>query len=240
MSYRLHSMDVSIIIPTFNERENIEKIIRFVNDVFNKNKIQGEILIVDDNSPDGTGDIAEKLSKKYKNIRVFHRKGKLGIGSAYKFGFKQAKAPIVMEMDADLSHNPKYIPDFLDALKTHDFAVGSRYVKGGGIVNWSIYRKLVSYIANLIASLILRSGTKDVTTGYRAYRKEALNRINLDEITSNGYSFQVDILMRLKRKGCKLKEVPIVFVDRELGKSKLSQNEIIKFLFTVLRLRIKR
>lgn len=234
------SMDVSIVIPTYNERENVESIIGLIQDVFTKNNILGEILIIDDNSPDGTGKIADKLSKKYTNIRVFHRKGKLGIGAAYKFGFKKSIAPVVMEMDADNSHNPKYIPDFLDAMKTHDFAVGNRYIKGGGIINWSTYRKFVSSFANSISATILRVKTKDITTGYRVYKKEVLQRINIDKITSNGYSFQVEILTRLIRAGCTLKEVPIVFVDRTRGKSKLSKLEVIKFLYTVLRLRLTR
>ncbi len=233
-------MDVSIIIPTFNESQNITNLIKKVNSVFNHNNIDGEILIIDDNSPDGTGEIAEKLSKKYKNIRVFHRREKLGLGSAYKFGFRQSKSPIVMEMDADLSHNPKYIPQFLYAMKDHDFAIGSRYIKGGGVLNWPIFRKMVSTIANKVAGIILGLDTNDVTTGYRAYRKDALDKINLDEITSSGYSFQVEILYRLKQVGCKLAEVPIIFVDRKYGESKLSEDEIFKFLFTVFRLKLKR
>jgi len=233
-------MDLSIIIATYNERENIERIIRVIKTIFKVKKIQGEVIIIDDNSPDGTGVIADELAKKNKFVRVIHRERKLGLGTAYKLGFKNSKAPLIMEMDADLSHDPRYIPDFLEALSTHDVAVGSRYVDGGGMVDRSIYQTVVSLAANFIANLLLKVKTHDASGGYRAYRKSALSRINLDDITSNGYSFQVDILTRLIRKGCTVKEIPYVFVDRKYGKTKLSKSEIIQFFFTILRLIIKK
>lgn len=232
---------VSIVLPTYNERENIGLLVPKILDVFKKNW-PGEIIIVDDNSPDGTGELADTLAKKYPNIKVIHRKIKSGIGSAYKSGFKRASGKIVMEMDADHSHNPRDIPRLVDAvLKGYDLAIGSRYA-GGNIVGWGIYRKMVSKGANTLAAFILRINkfSQDVTTGYRAYRAEVLNTIDMSAaVRSSGYAFQLEMLVETIRNGFKVKEVPITFVDRRLGESKLGLKDILGFFLTVIRIRFK-
>ncbi|MFX1518797.1 MAG: polyprenol monophosphomannose synthase [Promethearchaeota archaeon] len=233
---------VSIVIPTYNERKNIELLIPKIIDVFNKNW-PGEIIIVDDNSPDGTGEVADALAKKYPNIMVIHRKTKSGLGSAYKLGFKRASGKIVMEMDADHSHNPRDIPRLVNAvLKGYDLAIGSRYA-GGNIVGWGIYRKMISKGANTLAAFILQINkfTQDVTTGYRAYRAEILNTIDMSAaVRSSGYAFQLEMLVEVIRNRFTVKEVPITFVDRRIGESKLGLKDILGFFLTVLRIRFKR
>lgn len=223
---------ISVVIPTYNEKENIKKLVpRIFNTLDNV-----EVIIVDDNSPDGTRDIVKTLQKKY-NIKLIERPEKLGIGSAYKTGFRAARGDIIFEMDADLSHNPKFMPQFVEAIKNgYDIAIGSRYMKGGSIVGWGVYRTSVSRVANMLSHMILNINVSDVTTGFRAYKKSALKSIDLDEIRSDGYSFQLEILYRLFRKGYKIKEIPIIFEDRKLGESKLAKKEMPNYIRTVLRL----
>jgi dolichol-phosphate mannosyltransferase len=231
---------VSIIIPTYNEKENIRHLIPEIFRVFEDNGIDGKIIIIDDNSPDGTAEEAKALSKKH-NVILISRPRKAGIGSAYITGFKRAlqDSDVIFEMDADHSHNPKDIPAFIEKLKDSDVVIGSRYVDGGGILGWGIYRAAVSRIGNLTAKTFLDLKISDITTGYRAYRKEVLEAIDLDAIKSNGYAFQAEIIYLISRKGFNIREVPITFRNREIGESKLSQKEIVWFLITCLRLRIK-
>jgi len=228
--------ELSIVLPTYNEKENIVRLIPEI--AKNLKKIKYEIVVVDDNSPDGTAEAAEKM-KKY-NVRVVKRDKKMGIGSAYKAGFDNAAGSIVITMDADLSHNPKYIPDLVKKIReSYDIVVGSRYVRGGGIVGWGWNRKAISRIANSITHFFLGVKISDVTSGYRAYRKELLERMPLDKIKSSGYSYLLETIFYAVRYG-KISEVPIVFEDRKAGASKLGKKEYWRYLRTVARLFVRR
>lgn len=233
---------VCVTVPTYNERENISKLILSLLRVFQANEIDGWVLIVDDSSPDGTGDVAEALSKEHPNIRVIHRTKKLGIGSAYKDAFREALADretgIVVEMDADLSHDPIYLPGILRAAKqSGGVGLGSRYIEGGEIVGWSTKRKIVSWGANFLTRMILGFGVKDATSGYRAFTREALTKIDYVDAGTEAYAFQVEMLHRCVQRKLPIEEVPITFYERTLGKSKLTRGDILDFLRTILRLR---
>ena len=235
-------MQISIVIPTYNEKENLPELIKKIVNVFEKNNLDGNVIVVDDNSPDGTGHIADQLAEKDHRIQVIHRKGKLGIGTAHIAGFKHAlkhnNSDLIFSMDSDLSHDPKYLPDFINMHeKGFDVIVGSRYVDGGGVVNWGLYRKAVSKGANVLASTLLGVKVHDMTTGYRCYDRRVLEKLDLDSIKSNGYSFLEEILFFCKKEDFSISETPIIFVDRAHGKSKLSKKEMIKFFLTILRLR---
>jgi len=228
---------IGIAIPTYNESKNIPILVKKIIGL----RLDAKIIIVDDNSPDGTGEIADNFAKKYKNkVFVIHRKGKLGLGTAEITGFKKAmamKCDLIFSMDGDLSHNPKYIPDFLEKIgEGYDIVLGSRYVKGGDF-NKNIKRKIISRGANLFAKLMLGMKVNDLTTGYRCYKRKVLESIELDKIKSDGYSFLEEILFFCKKKGFKMAETPIIFTLRKEGKSKLAKKEIIKFFFTILRLK---
>ena len=231
-------MKVAVVIPTYNEKDNISRLVAKIEEAFSLHNLSGYILIVDDNSPDGTGAIAESLAKVYGNIRVIHRTSKLGIGSAYREGFKQAmalKCTAVIEMDADLSHDPTLIPSLISQIeKGYGVVVGSRYVKGGNIIGWSWTRRLISEGANLLARSVLGLSIFDATSGYRAYRASVLCELDLATIKSDGYVFQVEMIYRAQKEHFQISEIPITFVDRKLGKSKLGKNEIleyVKFIF---------
>ena len=188
--------------------------------------------------------LADHIAGEDHRVQVIHRKGKMGLGTAYIAGFKHAlendRADLVFSMDCDLSHDPTYIPDFIDMhLKGYDVIVGSRYIEGGGVENWDLYRRVMSKGANLLASTILGMQIKDMTTGYRCYASKVLKQLELDDIRSNGYSFLEEVLFLCKKKGFTIGEIPIVFVDRTLGSSKLSKNEMWKFFFTLIRLKLK-
>jgi dolichol-phosphate mannosyltransferase len=230
-----------IVIPTFNERENIGTLIEDIEKVLSRNKIYGSILVVDDNSPDGTSEVVYKLSESFGNIKIMKRREKLGLGSAYRDGFRFAletmKADVVFEMDADLSHDPRFIPDLLQELEDgYDMVVGSRHIPGGEIHGWSIYRHLVSSTGNVIAKIALGIGVSDVTTGFRAYRAETLRKIDFETISSEGYGFQIETLFRSERQGLKVGEAPIIFSDRRVGASKLGSQQVLQFIRTVSRL----
>lgn len=223
---------ISVVIPTYNEKENIKRLIPAIF----RHVRNAEVIVVDDNSPDGTASEVKKLSKKF-NVKLLSRKRKLGIGSAYKEGFKIAKGEIVFEMDADFSHNPKFLKNFLKKIDSgYDVVIGSRYIKGGKIFGWGVCRKLVSKTANLLASFLLGMPMKDVTTGYRAYRKKIFKEINFNSIKSDGYAFQLEILHKFYESGAKISEIPVTFVGRKIGKSKLGTVEILNFISTVFRL----
>ncbi len=229
-----------IIIPTYNEVENVEGIIAAVLS-------QGEnfhVLIVDDNSPDGTAMLVEKLAQNNNKIHLLKRAGKLGLGTAYIAGFKYALAhnfAYIFEMDADFSHNPNDLPILLNACKNEgaDFAIGSRYVKGGGISDWSKYRLFLSYSASIYVRLITWMPIKDATAGFICYKKEVLEKINLDKIHFSGYAFQIEMKYAAYLNGFKWKEVPITFSDRIKGVSKMNSNIVSEALKGVLGLRIK-
>lgn len=234
---------VCVTVPTYNERENISKLILTLLRVLHDNKIDGWILVVDDSSPDGTGDIVEALSKEHQNVRVVHRKGKLGLGSAYKDAFHAAlmdgKTDLVVEMDADLSHDPAYLPAILQAAqRSGGVGLGSRYVRGGRIVGWPIRRKIASWGANFVTRAILGLPVKDATSGYRAFTRGALTKIGYADAGTKAYAFQVEILYKCRQQNLSIEEVPITFYERQLGKSKLSSGDIFDFLKTVLRLRL--
>lgn len=236
-------LKVSIIIPTYNERKNLPVLIDQLIAVFKGHIIQGNIIVIDDESPDGTGVVADELSNKISNMYVIHRHGKLGIGSAYIAGFKYAiekiSSDLIITMDSDLSHDPECISSFINLCSNGcDVVIGSRYIAGGGIENWSFYRRIISRGANFLASTILGVRVHDMTTGYRCYKKEVIQAIDLKTIKSEGYSFLEEILYRCNQKKFTICETPIVFADRKYGKSKLSKSEMFKFLLTILRLKI--
>jgi len=233
-------MKIYVIIPTYNEKENIE---RLAQEIFGL-KIEGlKLLIVDDNSPDGTGEIADRMSQSLP-VEVLHRQGKQGLGSAYRAGFKyclENKADFVFEMDADFSHQPKDIPRLLAAAKSGaDLAIGSRKVKGGQIIGWNLWRHFCSDGAMLASRIILGIKIHDVTAGFRCFRAAALEKIKFNELTSNGYAFQIEMVFRLEKAGMRVTEVPVVFPDRERGSSKLNKKDIIEFFKKVVSLRFRK
>jgi len=232
---------VCVAIPTYNERENIVKLIPSLLDVLRNNAIDGWVLIVDDSSPDGTGEAADLLSKEYANVQVIHRQTKLGIGDAYKTAFSEALADprtaVIVEMDADLSHDPVYLPSIVQAaLTSGGIGLGSRYVEGGRVVGWSKTRRIVSWGANFLTRIILRLRVKDATSGYRAFTREALVKIGYKDAGTKAYAFQVEMLHRCTQHKLPISEVPIIFYERQLGESKLTRRDIFDFLKTVLRL----
>jgi dolichol-phosphate mannosyltransferase len=225
-----------IVVPTYNEKGNIERVYR---QIFKATKAC-HLLVVDDNSPDGTGRIADGIAKRDKRVFVLHRQGKMGLGSAYIQGMKYALEmgyQNVVAMDADLSHDPINLPKMLERIKDHDLVIGSRYVKDGGMVNWNARRFLISQLANLYCRLVLGLTQADCSGGYKCYRADLLRKIGMDRIFSKGYSFQVEILYRAVRAGAKVLEIPIIFVNRHEGKSKLSGRELVGFGWTVLKLK---
>jgi dolichol-phosphate mannosyltransferase len=226
-----------VVIPTYNEKENIERIIPAVLE-----KDQSlDILIVDDNSPDGTGAIVEKMAGENKRIKVLHRSEKRGLGTAYLCGFKYALEngyDYIFEMDADFSHDPKYIPNFLKAIKDADLILGSRYISGVNVINWPMSRLLLSYFANVYSRLITGLPVRDATGGFKCYRRKVLETISLDKVKSNGYSFQIEMSFRAWKKGFKIKEIPIVFEDRRAGHSKMSKKIVREAIWLVWRLRL--
>lgn len=230
-----------IIIPTYNEKENIAQLLEQVFATLQHT----HVLIVDDNSPDGTRDIVRQLQKSGSDHKLFmlERPGKLGLGTAYLDGFRWALArdyDYIFEMDADFSHNPKYLPELLKAAGQGDLAIGSRYIRGGGVVNWGPLRKIISLGGSLYSRLILRLPYKDLTGGFKCFSRRVLEAINLDKVESNGYSFQIEMTYRAHLKGFKIKEVPIIFEDRTLGKSKMSSNIFTEAVLMVIKLRMKR
>ena len=226
-----------IIIPTYNEVKNLSKLIK---EIFDLKILQLNIIIVDDNSPDGTGYLADKLAQEYP-LTVIHRQGKLGLGSAYLTGFKKVfelGAEIIFEMDADFSHNPKDLPTMVAMInKGYDVVIGSRRIAGGNVKGWHWFRNLQSQAAMLFAKIVLGLKTKDLTAGYRCYRVSTLKQINLAKINSNGYAFQEEMIYLCEKFGFKIKEIPVTFIDRQFGKSKLGFKDIIEFFITILRLR---
>ena len=225
-------MQTLIIIPTYNEIETLQKLTSKIFPILP----QTHILIIDDNSPDGTGELAKKLSHKDQRIKVIHRTGKLGIGSAYIRGFKYALQndyDFIFEMDADSSHDPGYLPEFLKCASQYKLILGSRYIKGGGITNWGIRRRLLSYAANFYARAFLGLPYHDLTSGYKCYSRVVLENLGLDSIISEGYVFQIETTYRSHCKGYAIKEIPIVFKGRKKGKSKISRAICLEAIWKV-------
>jgi len=232
-------MKISVVIATYNEKENIKNLLEEILAL----AILGlEIIIVDDASPDGTAAIV-KENFANQPVHLIVRTGQRGYGSAHIRGFQEALnqgADILISMDADFSHQPKVIPEMIRQIREgYDIVVGSRRVAGGKIIGWGIIRKLASQTAMVVTRLILGIKTKDVTTGFRAYRAEIIQKLELSAIRSNGYSFLEELIYRCEKKNLKIKEIPIVFNDRQLGKSKFSVKEIIKFFITIFKLRLR-
>mgnify|MGYP001586670224 FL=1 len=231
---------VTVVIPTYDEKDNLPILVGKIFDLAIPNL---EILVVDDNSPDGTGDIAQELSLRYP-VRVIARDQKRGLGRAYAAAFKSIldqpdKPDYIIQMDADLSHNPAEIPIFLNKIKSCDVVLGSRYVKGGGIVNWNFWRRLVSRASNIYARFMLDIPVYDLTGGFKCWRSEALERIDLATLSSVGYNFQIETTYWAYKLGLKICEVPIVFTERKLGSSKFNPGIILESFIKVLLLRLK-
>lgn len=228
--------DCTIVIPTYNERENIAALIQQIM-AFPR----FSVLVVDDNSPDGTGQIVAELARQNQRVKLLARPGKLGLGTAYVAGFKQALsngAQFIFEMDADFSHDPRYLPHLLAAAETeYDLVLGSRYVKGGGTTDWGLLRKLISRGGSFYARLILGLSIQDCTGGFRCYRRQILEQLDLDAVRSNGYSFQVEMLYRAHLGQFRIGEIPIIFPDRRVGASKMSRRIIVEAMIMVWRMR---
>jgi dolichol-phosphate mannosyltransferase len=227
-----------VIIPTYNERDNLPKLLPMTLG----QDPRLEILIIDDASPDGTGQIADQLARENPRIHVLHRKGKLGLGTAYLAGFRwgiERNFDWLFEMDADFSHDPAHLPDFIRALDNHDLVLGARYLEGRvTVVNWPIARLLLSYFANLYARFVTGLPVSDSTSGFKAFRRQALQAVNLDRVESEGYAFQIEVSFRAWRKGFTIGEIPIVFADRTLGESKMSKKIIWEAVWKVWKLRL--
>jgi len=229
---------ILIIIPTYNEAENIERIIPLV--LLQDDQI--DILVVDDNSPDGTAEIVRKMKEKQKRIHLIKRTSKQGLGTAYVAGFHYALErdySLVFEMDADLSHDPEEIPNFLKASEEYDLVIGSRYIKGVNVVNWPLSRLLLSYTANLYTRVVTCLPLCDATSGFKCFRRQVLEAIDLDKVRSDGYSFQIEMDFLAWKKGFKLQEIPIVFVDRNIGDSKMNSHIIHEAVWMVWKLRFQ-
>lgn len=223
---------VAVIIPTYNERDNLETIVGRVRTAVP----EAHVLVVDDGSPDGTGEIADKLASADPHVHVLHRAGKSGLGTAYIAGFGwglENGYQVLVEQDADGSHDPANLPQMLAALADADLVIGSRYVPGGTVVNWPKSREILSRAANVYVRVMLGIGVHDATAGFRAYRAGTLRAIGLDEVESQGYCFQVDLTLRTAEQGLVIREVPITFTERAKGASKMSQAVVLEALWRV-------
>ena len=230
-------MKTLIISPTYNERKNIQLLVKKVLDP----NPDYHLLVVDDNSPDGTAELVKDLQKSYSNLHLEVRPGKAGLGTAYLFGFKWALEngyEAIVQMDADLSHDPNDVPRLVSELKDNDLVIGSRYVEGVSVVNWPIRRLIMSYGANMYSRTITGMPINDGTGGFKAWRKDLLEKIDLDDVRSQGYSFQIEMNFRAWRKEARIKEMAIIFVDRTIGESKMSKAIMYEAIWMVWRLRI--
>ena len=223
----------SIILPTYNERENLPIIFYLIDKYLSEAKVNYEVVIVDDNSPDNTLAVAEAIQKSYgqEHVVIVSRQGKLGLGTAYIAGLKVAKGERIILMDADLSHHPKFIPQMVRAMeeKQVEIVTGTRYSRGGGVAGWDLKRKIVSKSANILADFLLNPAVSDLTGSFRLYKRYALEAI-LAKVTCQGYAFQMEIVVLAKKAGYTFAEVPITFVDRLYGESKLSGREILLYI----------
>lgn len=232
-------MKILVVVPTYNERANLEELIP---------RILGqlpdiELLIVDDGSPDGTGEYADSVAAENPRVHVLHRPGKMGLGSAYVHGFKHClttDAELIIQMDADFSHNPDEIPNLVEQARRHDVVLGSRYITGANVVNWPLRRLFLSYFANVYTHIATGLPLRDSTGGFKCFRRKVLAAIDLDTIRSDGYSFQIEVNFRSWRKEFSIVEIPIVFVDRHSGTSKMSRRIVWEAMWLVWRLRLER
>lgn len=229
--------DSLVVVPTFNEIENIGQLLPRILEYPGLS-----VLVVDDGSPDGTGDAVAKAMVREPRVHLLRRAGKQGLGTAYVAGFRYALAhgaDYIFEMDADFSHDPRYLRDLHNAAQTrYDLVIGSRYVPGGGTTDWGVGRRMISQGGNIYARLILGLRVADLTGGFRCYRRRALEAIRLDNVRSNGYSFQIEMAYRVHKAGLRIGEVPIIFPDRRVGASKMSKNIVTEALVNVVKLRL--
>ena len=226
-----------LVLPTYNETENIEA---FVAAARSKLPASAQVLIVDDGSPDGTGQKADELAERHENVSVLHRRRKEGLGPAYIAGFRRALAGgagLVLEMDSDFSHDPAYLPRLLEAAQRADLVLGSRYVPGGGVSDWGPLRKAISRGGSAYARFVLGVGVEDLTGGFKCFRREVLEAIDLDTIQARGYAFQVEVTYRAIQRGFRVVEVPIVFRDRQAGSSKMDRSIVAEAIWRVPLLR---
>ena len=232
-------MDVLVVcLPTYNERENLEAMVSALSDVLPED---GRILVIDDNSPDGTGEIADRLAAERADVDVLHRPRKEGLGPAYLDGFRHALArgaELIFELDCDFSHDPADVPRLAAAAADADLVLGSRYVAGGGTRNWGLLRRVISRGGSLYAQILLGLRVRDLTGGFKCYRRGVLEAVDLDAIHSKGYAFQIETTYRAVRKGFRVVEVPIVFADREVGGSKMSRAIVLEAIWKVPALRL--
>jgi len=230
---------ILICLPTYNERENLDAMVRALGDL----GLDGlEVLVIDDTSPDGTGEIADRLSAELPWVHVLHRERKEGLGPAYLAGFRRALelgADLVFEMDCDFSHDPTDVPRLAAAVEDADLVLGSRYVEGGGTRNWGLVRRFISRGGSLYAQVLLQLGIRDLTGGFKCYRRKVLETIDLDAISSLGYAFQIETTYRALRGGFRVVEVPITFADREVGGSKMSKTIVLEAIWKVPLLRLR-
>ena len=226
-----------ICLPTYDERENLAPMVAAIHAVVPA----VEILVIDDNSPDGTGRLADELAARDPRVHVLHRQGKEGLGKAYLAGFAWALArdyALVLEMDCDFSHDPRHLPAMLAAAAEHDLVLGSRYVAGGGTVNWGLGRKLISRGGSLYARTILGLSVRDLTGGFKCFRRTVLEAIDLPTVQCTGYAFQIELTWRAARRGFAIKEIPITFVDRRVGRSKMSRRIVLEAVRKVWSIRL--
>ena len=233
------SVRILICLPTYNERENLEPMVRSLGEL----GVDGlEVLVIDDASPDGTGEIADRLAAELPWVHILHRGKKEGLGPAYLAGFRQALelgADLVLEMDCDFSHDPADVPRLVEAAESADLVLGSRYVRGGGTRNWGFLRRFISRGGSLYAQVLLQLGLRDLTGGFKCYRRAVLETIDLDAISSLGYAFQIETTYRALRAGFRVVEVPITFSDREVGGSKMSKAIVLEAIWKVPILRVR-
>jgi len=230
---------VTVCLPTYNERENLERMLRALREVLPDD---GGVLVIDDGSPDGTGELADRLAGEIANVSVLHRERKEGLGPAYIAGFRHALADgaeLVLEMDCDFSHDPKDVPRLIAAAADADLVLGSRYLEGGGVRNWGRLRRFISAGGSTYARIILGTRVRDLTGGFKCYRRAVLETIALDRISSRGYAFQIETTYRVVRAGFRVVEVPISFVDREEGNSKMSRAIVLEAVWKVPLIRLR-
>jgi dolichol-phosphate mannosyltransferase len=232
-------MNVVVVVPTYNERENLPVLVRAVLAYSGY-----RMLVVDDGSPDGTGQVADALSAEFPGrIEVMHRTGLRGLGRSYIDGLRRAlempDVDLICQMDADLSHNPEYLPALAEGASQADVVIGSRYMHGVSVVNWPLHRIFLSTFANRYIRAVTRLSPSDCTSGFRCWRRQALGRLRLDRMVSDGYAFLVEMLFEAERSGCRIGEVPIIFVERRVGQSKVSMNVLLESLVTPWRLRFR-
>jgi dolichol-phosphate mannosyltransferase len=229
---------VWLILPTYNEAGNIEAVVRAVRDKLPRER---RVLVVDDSSPDGTGEIADRLAAEHDDVEILHRPRKEGLGPAYIAGFRRAlaeNAELVLEMDSDFSHDPAYLPRLLDAARSADLVIGSRYVPGGGVTEWGPLRRAISRGGSAYSRLVLGLDIRDLTGGFKCFRRPVLEAIDLDAVSARGYAFQVEMTYRAIQAGFRVVEVPIVFRERRIGASKMTRGIVAEAIWRVPALRL--